>query len=284
MTGLGQPGSRMRKPPARRREAASRARPRAWAVTATVWVAALCAGCASLWAPRPVAYENEAVRRLMLQAQTANAGMEGVKGLGRITLAVDGSERIYERTAWVGAEPGRLRFVFRAPTGMPVFSMSCDEQWVTALNHSDGDYYHRRIGGGSLSRFLPVPVTCQDLYGLLLGRPPAVTHDSVRVDDRAPPDRAGVTLLLQRRFGVTVGRLHLAADSGELRLVELLDRQGNPRYEARLEDRQTVDGYRLPTRIRLSGPDGGLTVEAQRLWTAAGVSASLFRIAPPRGE
>ena len=251
---------------------------------ALVWVGllALCFGCAFPGArPRPVAYENEAVRRLMDRARTVNAGLEAVKGLGRVTVVADGGQRSYEGTAWVAAEPGRLRFAFRSPTGMPVFSMSCDPQWVTALNHVEGDYHRRRVGDNSLSRFLPVAVTCADLYDLLVGRMPAVAYDTVRLDREAKADGGGVALLLQRRFRGTVGRLRLA-DSGDLQAVTLLDVHGNPRYEAHLEERKTVDGYRLPVRVRLEGPEGGLLVEARRLWTAAGVDASLFRIVPPR--
>lgn len=247
------------------------------------WLWVLCFGCAFPGGPpRPIQYENQAVRHLMDRVRTANAGLEAVKGLGRVTVDADGSEHRYERTAWVGADPGRLRFAFRAPTGLPVFSMSCDPEWVTALNHAEGDYYRRRIGDSSLSRFLPVAVTCADLYGLMVGRLPAVAYDTVRVDADAAGDPETIAVLLQRRLRGTVARLWIGSASGELEAVVLLDVHGNPRYEARLAERRTVDGYRLPARIHLRGPEGGLVVEAQRLWTETGVDESLFRIVPPQ--
>ena len=252
-------------------------------VVALGWTLVLCFGCAFPGGtPRPIHYENQAVRDLMDRVRTANAGLEAVKGLGRVRVAVDGSERRYDRTAWVGAEPGRLRFAFRSPAGLPVFTMSCDPQWVTALNHAEGDFYRRRIGDNSLSRFLPVAVTCADLFGLMVGRLPGVAYDTVRIDADAAEDGETIAVLLQRRFRGTVARLRIAPDSGDLETVVLLDVHGKPRYEAHLADRKVVDGYRLPSRIHLSGPEGGLAVEAQRLWTEDGVDESLFRIVPPQ--
>jgi hypothetical protein len=116
----------------------------------------------------------------------------------------------------------------------------------------------------------------------MVGRMPGVDYDTVRIDTDASGDVETIALLLQRRFRGTVARLRIASDSGDLEAVVLLDVHGNPRYEAHLADRKTVDGYRLPSRIHVSGPEGGLVVEAQRLWTEAGVDESLFRIVPPQ--
>lgn len=255
------------------------------ALLAAVCLLALCTGCTVPWgATPPTTYENDAVRRLMDRLQDANAGLQGLKGTGRVTVSARGDERTFERTAWVGGAPGRLRFAFRAPTGMPIFSMSCDEQWVTALNHAEGDYYRRRIGDNSLSGFLPVQITCADLYGLLAGRPPGIAFDAVHTDPAAPETPQEITLLLKRRFRGTVGRLGVDRDTGDLRRVELLDVHGSRQYEARLDAIEEVDGYRLPGRIHLSGPDGWLILEAGRLWTQAAPDPSLFRIPPPPAD
>lgn len=251
-----------------------------WA--AVVVLLGVCLGCATPWGtPRPIEYESDGLRRLMEQLGAVNADLTGVKGLGRVTVTVDGSERTFERTVWAGAAPGRLRFAFRAPTGMPILSMSCDEQWLTALHHTEGDYYRRRIGSGRLSQFLPVQITCADLYGLMVGRAPGVLHDAVNLDSAAQSPPGEVVLLLKRRLRGTVGRLRLDRETGILRAVELFDVHGNRQYEARLEAIRTIDGYRLPGRIRLVGPEGWLVLEAARLWPAQDLDASLFHIPPP---
>jgi hypothetical protein len=47
---------------------------------------------------------------------------------------------------------------------------------------------------------------------------------------------------------------------------------------------QTVDGYRLPARIMLSGPEGSIELEIQRTWPGASISENLFQIAPPQPD
>jgi len=243
---------------------------------------AMVYGCSGwMRPPGEIQYDSQATRMLMDQLTAANAGLQAIKGVGRVTVTSGGAQQTYDRAAWVGAEPGRLRFAFRAPTGMPVFSMSCDAEWLTALNHADGRYYRRQIGDNSLSRFLPVAIKCADLYALLVGRPPKINYDAVHLDTADANTDDTLFLLLRRRFRGTVGRLRVDRSTGELRAVELLDIHGNRQYEARLQSTQIVDGYRLPRRITLSGPDGRLVLEATRIWPETAVADELFRIPPP---
>jgi hypothetical protein len=234
--------------------------------------------------PRPIQYDSDTTQALLQRVTDVNTDLSAFRGIGRVRVTMQGTERVYERTAWVGSEPGRLRFAFRSPTGMPVFSMSCDEAWLTALNHADGQYFHRQINKNSLSRILPVAITCADLYGLLVGRPPQVDYDAVRMAPAGRGDADTIVLLLQRRFRGTVGRISIARDTGELSAAELLDVHGKRLYAARVDARQTIDGYRLPVKIRLTGPDGSLELDVQRTWPAASVSRDFFKITPPPSD
>jgi hypothetical protein len=234
--------------------------------------------------PAEIQYDSQATRMLMNQVMTANEGLEALKGVGRVTVITGGNSHSYERAVWVGAEPGRLRFVFRGPTGLPVFTMSCDAEWLTALNYADSSYYRRHIGDNSLSSFLPVSVKCADLYALLVGRPPKVTYDAVCLDTTHNKQDDSLVLLLKRRFRGTVARIHVAGNTGELESVELLDISGKRLYEARLQALQTIDGYRLPSQITLSGPEGSLVLDVSRCWTEAAVTEDLFNIPPPQKE
>ena len=238
------------------------------------------AGCSGwLGPPAEIQYDSQGTRQLMSRLASANADLAAVKGVGRVVVATGGAQHVYERAAWVGAEPGRLRFAFRGPTGLPVFSLSCDSLWLTALNHADGTYYRREIGDNSLSRFLPVAIKCADLFELLMGRPPQVDYDAVRI--AAAKADGPLVLLLQRRFRGTVGRIRVDRVSGELHSAELMDIHGNRLYEARLEAMQTIDGHRLPARIVISGPEGSLTLEISRSWPESSVAEDLFHIVPP---
>jgi len=248
-----------------------------------VGIMAFAIGCSG-WLggpPAEIQYDSQATRQLMHRLTSANADLGGVKGVGRVVVAAGGTLNAYDRAAWVGAEPGRLRFAFRGPTGLPIFSLSCDSMWLTALNHADGTYYRREIGDNSLSRFLPVAVKCADLYELLVGRPPRVDYDTVRIADAKADGDGPLVLLLQRRFRGTVGRIRVDRTSGELFAAELIDIHGNRLYEARLEAMQAIDGYRLPSRIAISGPDGSLALEISRIWPESSVAEDLFHIVPP---
>lgn len=242
-------------------------------------------GCAAWWQPVEIQYDSDATRQLMDRLMNANAGLDAFRGTGRVLVNSQGTQRTYNRTAWVGAEPGRLRFAFQSmPGGPPVFSMSCDELWLTALNHADGKYYSHRVGDNSLSSLLPVQIKCVDLYGLLVGRPPQVKFDSVRIDSQTAQDTDPIVIILQRRFRGTVGRISVTRATGEFRAAELLDVHGNRLYAAQVGAMNTIDGYRLPASIKLTGPDGSLELDVQRTWPGASVTKDLFRIAPPQSD
>jgi hypothetical protein len=251
-----------------------------------VCLVVLLSGCAAWWAPSPgIQYDSEATRQLMDRLVKANTGLDAFRGKGRVLVNSQGTRRTYNRTAWVGAEPGRLRFAFQSmPGGPPVFSMSCDEMWLTALNHTDGKYYSRRVGDNSLSSFLPVQIKCADLYRLLVGRPPQVEYDSVRLDPQIQNGADPIVILLQRRFRGTVGRISVNRATGELSAAELLDVHGNRLYAARVDAMQTIDGYRLPANVKLTGPDGNLELDVQHTWPGASITKDLFRIAPPQSD
>ena len=246
---------------------------------------ALLSACAS-WQGKPieVQYDSDATRSLMEQTMNANQALSAFKGIGRMVVDGEDGTHIFDRTAWVGSTPGRLRFAFRSPAGMPVFSMSCDEQWVTALNHSEGKYYRRQIGNNSLSSFLPVEIKCADLFAILAGRPPQVPYDYARVASDTADDADTIMLILQRRFRGTVARIRIDRATGDLRVVEIIDVHGNRLYEAKLNGTQMVNDYRLPGHIELIGPDGRIELDIKRLWTEAAVDQNLFQIKPPAGN
>lgn len=243
-------------------------------------------GCATWWGkPTEIRYDSEATRQLMDRLLTANAGLEAFRGQGRVLVKSQGTLRTFNRTVWVGADPGRLRFAFQSmPGGPPVFSMGCDELWFTALNHTDGQYYSRKVGDNSLPGFIPVEIKCADLHGLLVGRPPQVRYDSVLIDSEIQQDNDLIVLLLQRRFRGTVGRLSVFRDTGELSAAEVLDIHGNRLYTARIAAMQTIDGYRLPASITLTGSAGSLTLDVKRIWPGASITQNFFRIAPPQSD
>jgi hypothetical protein len=232
-----------------------------------------------------IQYDSQATQQLMNRLMTANAGLAAFRGKGRVFVHMKDTRSINSSAAWVGAEPGRLRFAFRSmPAGPPVFEMTCDELWLTALDYQEGKYFKRKVGNNSLSSFLPVSIKCEDLFNLMVGRPPQVDYDAVRLAPPESNDDGTVVILLQRRFRATVGRIRVLGDTGEFCGAELLDIHGNRLYAVRVDGMQTIDGYRLPGRIMIDGPGGSLELEMQRTWPGASISEDLFQIAPPRPD
>jgi hypothetical protein len=247
-------------------------------------VAFIVSACAG-WQGQPVEvqYDSEATRQLLERTLNANQDLSAFKGIGRVTVETKDGIHIFDRTVWVGSSPGRLRFAFRSPAGMPVFSMSCNEQLVTALNHGNGKYFRREIGDNSLPYFLPVDIKCADLFGLLAARPPHVPFDYVGRDAEAV-DNETISLVLRRRFRGTVARIRIDPSSGDLRAAEMMDVHGNRRYEATVDDFRIVDGYRLPARIQLAGPEGRIKLDVKRIWPETAVDPDLFQINPPEAD
>jgi hypothetical protein len=237
------------------------------------------AGCAGFTAaPRTPDYDSDLTRALLTALENTNARLSTGKWRGKVAMTVDGQRRTLNRAIWAGAEPGRVRFDARNPFGLPVFSVACDENYLTAVAHDERRYFRRKTGAESLGQVFPVDITCRDLYRLLVGRPPVVDfHDAMLEEEPG----TGRTIRLKRRFRGTVAKLSIDYDSGDLVGVETFDIHGNRRYRARLTQRRTVGGFRLPHEVFLEGGDGQLLLEIARFEPNQPVPAALFSIAPP---
>ena len=194
------------------------------------------------------------------------------------------SAHTIERSGWAQNLVDCVLLSRVCPAAHRYFHWDVTSYGFTALNHTDGQYYSRKVGDNSLPGFMPVEIKCADLHGLLVGRPPEVKYDAVRIDAQTKADSDLIVLLLQRRFRGTVGRISVMRDTGELSMAEVLDVHGNRLYTARIADMQTVDGFRLPANITLTGSSGNLTLDVKRIWPGASVTQDLFRIAPPQSD
>ncbi|MDJ0802236.1 MAG: hypothetical protein QNI97_05140 [Desulfobacterales bacterium] len=234
--------------------------------------------CAGLRVPPEPQYDSEATRELMTALYGANTDLTAAQWIGKASMTVEGRRRVFDRAVWAGAQPGRVRFDARTPFGLPVLSLACDEAYLTAILHSQGEYYRKHVGANGLGRIFPVNISCRDLYDLMVGRPPGIEYHSAQVETTT---EGAYTIRLRRRFKGTVARLQVDAQSGRLTGVERLNVHGNRHYQVWLAEHRTVDGFSLPRRLELEGADGQLVLEAVRLYPNRPVTASLFRIPPP---
>ncbi len=237
-------------------------------------------GCAGFGAtPVTPQYDTAATHDLMVALQSANPDLISCKGLGKVRMTVDGARRTFDRAAWAGAEPGRMRFDARTPFGLPILSLACNESYLTVMAHSEGRYYHQPIDANQrLGKILSVDIACRDLYRLMIGRPPIIDYHSAQMEITMAGESA---IVLKRRYRGPVARLFLDEVNGDLTGFELLNVHGQRRYLAQIKRRRTVDGFRLPYQLRLESSQGHLAFDMLRLYPNAPVSASLFHIPPP---
>ncbi len=237
------------------------------------------AGCAGFGSGSPVPqYDSRDTQDLLAALYDANQGLDSAKWLGKVSMTADGTRRTFDRAAWAGAEPGRVRFDARTPFGLPIMTLACNESYVTAFSHGSRQYYRRRTGSNSIGRLLPVDISCQDFYRLLTGRPPIIDYHTARLEKTV---QGGHTIVLKRRFKGTVARLTVDAANGTLTGFELLDVHGNRLYWAHLAKRRSVEGFTLPYELHLENERGRLELEIARLYPNKPVNASLFQIPPP---
>jgi outer membrane biogenesis lipoprotein LolB len=240
------------------------------------------AGCGLWGPPAEIRYDTPDTQACLLRLAQTNQSVTTFKGIGQVSVVSHGRRQIYDRVAWAGAAPGRLRLAVRAPSGLPLLSLSCDAEWVTVLNHSQGRYHRAHIGDNSLSAYLPVALRCGDLYDLLRGRPPTVDYDAAAwlPAEAATPGAAAIAL--KRRLRGTVARLFVDPDRNcRLLGAEVLNVHGNPSYRARLEYGQDFDGFALPKRLSIESDQGRMEIQVDREFPNAPVADELFVIDPP---
>lgn len=236
-------------------------------------------GCAGFGAaPSAPQYDSDNTRDLMFAMQTSNASLVSGKWFGNVSMTADGTRRTFSRVVWAGAEPGRMRLDARTPFGMPILSLACNESYFTIMAHNEGQYYRKRVGSKSLGHFIPVDISCRDLYRLMIGRPPVIDYHSARLEATTEGSK---TIILKRRLKGTVAKLSLDESRGFLNSVELMDIHGNRRYRVQLSDRRMVEGFMLPHHLHFESGKGQLELKIARLYPNRPVTASLFQIPPP---
>jgi len=245
-------------------------------------LAILLGACTPWGPPAEIRYDSPDTQACLLRLQQTNQSLTTFKGLGQVSVVSHGQRQIFDRVIWAGAVPGRLRLAVRAPSGLPLLSLSCDAEWVTVLDHSRGRYHRAHVGDSSLSDYLPVALSCRDLFDLLRGRAPAVEYDSAvwLPEAAATPGRA--VIALKRRLRGTVAQLFVDPDRNcQLLGVDVLDVYGNPSYHARLAYGPDIDGFALPQRLNLESSQGRMEIQVDRVMPNAPVADDLFVIAPP---
>jgi hypothetical protein len=250
----------------------------AWIVL-TVIVLQGCSALGPRRSPQEIARQAEA-ELLLETVASRNADMDAFKGIGSVRLEQPGQAPISGRLAWVARTPSKVRFVFLV-SGHPVLVFAADGQEIYWVDPRAPEETYRKVRSseGRLDRLVSMPLRTADLVALLAGRVPIVEHSEVMLDSN--PESAHRVLVL-KRWWAAVQKIYMDREDSSVQRIDFLERSGDLRYRVEFLQNQTVQGYTVPLRLRISDQKGAaLTLSLDRYEIAEEPGAEVFRIEPP---
>ena len=247
-------------------------------------IAIVLSGCSSLSRktsePEDRVAEAEA-RMVLLALAGQNEKLTSFKGIGKIQIWQNGTKRIDERIAWIGSETVKLSIVVLI-SGHPTVRMASDGKWFYYYEaRQNGPIYQKHPAtDATLKRFVSIPIKTSDIIQLLAGRTPLRMHHVARLDRQS--SGSGYILTLKKRWGGIVEKVFLADDKAKIQRIEFFNRSGSLIYRAHFDEMQTIDGFQVPSGLRIYDKEGsGFQLEIQRYIVNAPVSPSMFVLNPP---
>ena len=250
-----------------------------------IYVFAVCSvGCSSLSRKTPGAEDLAAMaeaRLLLLALGSQNDKLMSFKGIGKIKVWQNGENRIDERIAWIGSETVKLSIVVLI-SGLPAVKMASDGKWFYYYETRQGEPIYKKTAAtdATLQRIVSIPIKTSDIIQLLAGRAPLRGHDAAVLHRQG--SGTGYVLTLKKRWYGIVEKIFLDEDRTQVRQIEFFNRSGILIYRARFDEMQMINGYQVPSRLRIASDEGvGFELEVQKYWADVPVSPSMFVLAPP---
>ncbi|MGA6926025.1 MAG: hypothetical protein WBY88_10110 [Desulfosarcina sp.] len=240
----------------------------------TAWLTTACTRYAPPDIPRDLAAEQLAAGLMQ-----TNAGLTGFKCLGKTILSSPGLPNRSFRTAIAGRLPGRLRVDLLAPFGGAAGSFSSDGEHLFLVMHTTREYYKKRLGNGSLERFIQMDLTVADLLDILVGRIPMESGLSARILPKR--DEMPAWLAFFDRWGNLRQQIALDDAMQPVRSVWFDDQQQVLRTLS-ITDRLWVDGFAVPGRIDMAAASGErIEITLDRCESQPILDDRLFVLEPP---
>ena len=252
--------------------------------TIIILVTVLLAGCSSLSrkTPGPQDLAAMADAQIVLRALgSQNDKLTNFKGIGKIRVWQNGKKRIDEKIAWIGSETVKLSIVVLI-SGLPAVKMASDGKWFYYYETRQGEPIYKKTAAtdATLQRIVSIPIKTSDIIQLLAGRAPLRGHDAAVLHRQGTG--TGYVLTLKKRWYGIVEKIFLDEDRTQVRQIEFFNRSGILIYRARFDEMQMINGYQVPSRLRIASDEGvGFELEVQKYWADVPVSPSMFVLAPP---
>lgn len=209
--------------------------------------------------------------------QERYARVQSLRSEGRLSVeSPEGSGSL--RIALEVAKPGCAYLETADFLGNPRGTFATDGEEFVFFEPGENVFYAGSASARLLGRFLPVELGPEELVALLLGQPPLLEGDEVRLE--VEPE--GVYRLDLRRGSI---RQRVRVGTRDLRLISV-ETRGRPAVDLRaLEHRIVEPDLPLPAALELHERRSGTTVRIRLGDPAWNVETddSLFRLRPPPG-
>jgi hypothetical protein len=248
-------------------------------------IAVLLIGCAAFRPARELeitpADKTYEVRNLLSALGTKNDSLRNFKGIGNIKLSQKGYFYLDQRVAWIGEKPVKLSIALLV-SGYPAIKLATDGEWLYYLetHGRETEFKKIRASDPSLKTIISIPIAASDVVLLLAGCIPMTEFDSVDfIKEEAIP---GFVLVLKKRWWGIRQKIFYD-ENRRIYRIDIFQSSGALRYRAGIERIQSIDGFEVPFRLKLSTDNGNdFQLDIDRCWVNIDLPPSAFVLAPPK--
>jgi len=221
------------------------------------------------------------VRDLLSVLKTQNDSLINFKGIGNIQIRQNGLLQLDQRVAWVGEKPVKLSIAVLI-SGYPAVKLATDGKWLYYLEVHGQDTTFRKFPASdpSLKKLISIPISASNVITLLAGQIPMPTFDSAAlIEEEVTP---GYVLVLKEKWWGVRQKIYYDQSLSAVRRVEVFNRSGALKFRAEIESVQSINGFQVPSRLRLLTHDGAdCLLNIDRFWANVDPPPSVFVLAPP---
>ena len=202
--------------------------------------------------------------------------LKSFRGVGKFKT-VRGTNVNTFRMVWIGSKPQNLRVETLGPWGHPTLTFIINGSTFLLHSHEDNRYFKGDATVENLSRFLPMRVRAEDLFGLLSGQPPILPFHHAKI--RPSTAEGGRLLSLYKKWGRLIEKIWLKGDAKAIEQVEVFDDWGNLQYRTAFSEFHQMEALCLPHRIAISDADGPLwSLKVEKFWTKVSIPEEAYTL------
>ena len=205
-----------------------------------------------------------------------------LKGIAKVK--VRSSDETFSVKELISAQsPHYLRLETLHPLGPPVFYAVTDGKEVFIFAPSEKKFYFGSVSPQTVSLFIPLSLSIEELVPILLGRMPLIDYDG----GQATCERANdfYSLQLSAKDGSVLQLLKISADNLTVVESETYEQGGELIISVQFGDYEMIGDVIFPKKITVFMPhdETRLIINYKQLEILPDISADEFRLTAPQG-